>query len=260
MIGLCCPTHKRPERLAHMLDSLRSSTGKPEDVHLVAAIDADDPCLTDYERVMASCPVSSSTLIGDFNTSVKGWNSAAVEAARMGATVLHMTADDLEFRDGWDEHVRAVAETLDGPWIMHYRDDYRDEARVCNPFVSRAYYDGYGFLPTTVAHFHSDEWLECMGRLSGCLVYSPSLHIRHNHPKEGRASWDETYLNPRSPKRRAADASAWEGLQELLRHESAKLLRETKPSFRSVLECGSQRSPSPSPSEPAPQSPPKKSA
>lgn len=260
MIGLAMPSRGRPDRCLFAIESALHNATRDINIHVMVAVDADDPMLSEYERALAPIRGYAHLCSGDFNTSVKGWNAMAKHFAHQKAVAIHMAADDLEYLPGWDEHVRAVAETMDCPWIMHYRDFYRDERRACNPFVSLSYYKEFGFLPPEVSHMHSDEWLEAMGRLSGALIYCPSLEIRHNHPKEGRADWDETYLNPRTPKRLKEDAAAWEGLQEKLRHESARLCRMVTPSFRSVPECGSQRSPSPSPSEPAPQSPPKKSA
>lgn len=192
----------------------------------------------------------------EFGSSVAGWNAMAALAFADGADVVHMAADDLEYKKDWDLHVRNIFEMVDGPLILHYRDDYRDEARACNPFINRAYYESFGFLPPELRHFNSDEWLEAMGRLGGCLAYSPSVHIVHMHPKEGRAQWDDTYINPRKPKRRNADAAAWETLQERLRIESAKLRRMVKPPLRLVHSCETPSKPEssqpPSSSEPLP--------
>lgn len=253
MIGLAMPSRGRPDRCGFAIDSALKNARKPEDIRVLVAVDADDETLPDYEKELAWFSHKVSLVVGDFDTSVKGWNAAAAKLHADGADAIHMAADDLEYFKDWDEHVRAVVETMDAPWIMHYRDFYRDEARACNPFVSRGYYQEFGFLPPEVSHMHSDEWLEAMGRLSGALIYCPSLEIRHNHPKEGRASWDETYLNPRTPKRREADAAAWEGIQERLRHESARLRRMVQPKPW-IAACASSPTPPP-PSSSSPSSP-----
>ena len=253
MIGLAMPSRGRPDRCSFAIESALRHARKPEDIRVLVAVDADDPELDNYRFELARLDDNVDLLEGDFDTSVKGWNAAAAKLHSDGADAIHMAADDLEYFKDWDEHVRAVVETMDAPWIMHYRDFYRDEARACNPFVSRSYYQEFGFLPPEVSHMHSDEWLEAMGRLSGALIYCPSLEIRHNHPKEGRASWDETYLNPRTPKRREADAAAWESIQERLRHESARLCRMVQPKPW-IAACASPPTPPP-PSSSSPSSP-----
>lgn len=257
MIGLAMPSRGRADRCSFAIDSALRHARKPEDIRVLVAVDADDETLPDYEKELAWFSHKVNLIVGDFNTSVMGWNSAAAKLHSLGADAIHMAADDLEYFDGWDSHVRAMAETLGDHWIAHYRDDYRDDRRACNPFVSRGYYQDFGFLPPELSHMHSDEWLESMGRLSGALVYCPSLHIRHNHPKEGRASWDETYLNPRKPQRIEQDAATWETLQERLRIESARLRRlvQPKPWMATCAPLPTHSQPSPS-SPPSPDAPP----
>jgi hypothetical protein len=253
-IALCIPTRERPDRLKRCLETALGTAKRPDDIEVFAAIEGDDPRRQDYEELVGHFDMH--LFAGPLGSSVAGWNTC-VEAAMSfeSIDVYHMTADDLEFHEGWDHHVREVFDCVEGPAILHYRDDYRDQARACNPFVNRAYAEQFGFLPPELKHFHSDEWLEAMGRLSGCLLYSPSVHIRHMHPKEGRAEWDATYLNPRNPKRRNADSAEWEVLQERLRHSSARLRRIVQPQLRlvsSTCESSQQSSPSPSASTPAP--------
>lgn len=253
-IALCIPTRERPDRLKRCLETALGTAQQPDGVEIFAAIEEDDPRRQAYEELVGHFDMH--LFIGKLGSSVAGWNMCVEAALAFPAVdVVHMTADDLEFQEHWDRHVREIFSCVEGPAILHYRDDYRDEARACNPFVNRAYVDGFGFLPPELKHFYSDEWLEAMGRLAGCLMYSRSVHIRHMHPKEGRAEWDATYINPRNPKRRNADNAEWEVLQERLRHSSARLLRTVQPQLRLVSStCANSQQPSssPSPSQPSP--------
>lgn len=246
-IALCVPSRERPDRLRTCLESALGTASNPDSVEIFAAVEGDDPRLGEYKALVGHFDMH--LFSGKLGSSVAGWNVCAEAALAFPAIgVIHMTADDLEFQENWDWHVKEVFDCVEGPAILHYRDDYRDEARACNPFVNRAYADGFGFLPNELTHFYSDEWLEAMGRLSGCLMYSNSVHIRHMHPKEGRAAWDATYLNPRNPKRRNADNAEWEALQERLRHDSARLLRLVKPQLRlESTSCAKQSQPPLSP-------------
>jgi len=254
-IALLIPSKGRPDRLRRCIETALAAAKEPGRIKLYAGIEGDEQS---DEYISMASEFDLELVLGEFGSSVAAWNALASRALHDRDTnVFHMTADDLEFHEGWDQHVREIYETFDGPWILHYRDDYRNEARACNPFVTRAYIKDYGFLPPELKHFYSDEWLEAMGRLGGCLLYSPSIHIVHMHPKEGRAEWDDTYINPRKPKRVNADAAAWEALQEKLRHESARLRRQVKPELRLVwskCETPSEQQPSPSDFSPSPAS------
>jgi hypothetical protein len=136
MIGLALPSRKRPDRLRFALETAFNSACAPENVHVVVALDEDDPELDAYQRELSHYSHNASALIGTFGTSVAGWNAAAQALFERGANAIHMAADDLQYFNGWDIYVRALVETKGAYWIAHYKDDYRDELRACNPFVS----------------------------------------------------------------------------------------------------------------------------
>lgn len=202
------PSRGRPARLAGLLDAVRATAAG--DVEVMVCLDADDPTLDDYRRILPRAP----RLVGA-RRSLVGWTNHA-------ATVLldrpdpprwlASLGDDHRPRTpGWDRLLTAAIEDMPGPGIAYGNDLFQGAglptAWVVSAELVRAV--GWMMLPAC-EHLYVDRAVLELGRAAGRIAYRPDVVIEHLHPVAGKADWDASYRASNSPERYSGDGRAFE--------------------------------------------------
>ena len=218
MIDVLVPTYGRPERMEKMYLSCKGQAGYPSEVTVHALIEPTDPKFPEYMRAK---PFDRAVVPSDsLNSAAKAWNYLVDVTSNF---IVHMAADDLVYvTKDWDLLVRD--DFVRKPYrVLHYRDDLRDERMALNPFVTREYIKEAGFIHPDLLHFYSDTWIEDIGRRAGTLYYNPNIHIKQEHPKNGLAPMDDTYMKTRNNGIHQHDHSVWIRTEEERARLAAKV-------------------------------------
>jgi hypothetical protein len=194
-ISLLCPTRGRPARFAAMLESALNYASGGVKLEILAAVDDDDPCVAEYDRMSLVFPMLT-VLVGKRKSNPALMNELAAIAK---GDLMMAAADDIVFRTPhWDRIVvRAFAQHPDG-MLVAYTNDGRDRGKCEHFFVSRAWVQAVGcFMWPEFEHFCADEFVERLGQRVGRTRYLRELVTEHLHFKYGKAARDETYASKR---------------------------------------------------------------
>jgi len=101
--------------------------------------------------------------------------------------------DDLIWRtQGWDERLLALL-AEDPLQVLYCRDSQKAHNGLCEPIVSRQWYELGGFYPPHFHHFLGDVWVTGIAKNLGKLRFVEDVVIEHCHFKTGSGAYDATY-------------------------------------------------------------------
>ena len=178
-IAVLTPSRGRPDRLAEMLDAIRSTVMGPVSVYV--GVDLDDPRASEYEQLVPAPDVSIA--IGE-RQRLAGWtNTLARAALAHGHEILGFLGDDHRPRTcGWDARVMDAMRAM-GPGLVYADDALQGERLPTAPFwhsdVIRAL--GWYYPPCLTHLFADDYWLRLASDL-GRRTYLRDVLIEHMHP------------------------------------------------------------------------------
>lgn len=172
MISILCPTRKRPEMFARMVNSARSTaTGN---VEVVAYIDDDDD-----SAYIPSC--ADVVIRGPRIILTQCWNECA-EVAH--GDIFMQSNDDVVFETkGWDQTVEnAFAECPDKILMVHGDDQFCQGASgAAHPFVHRRWFELLGyFIPPYFSSDFGDSWVNELANALDRRRYLPFV-VKHLH-------------------------------------------------------------------------------
>jgi hypothetical protein len=204
-ILLATPTRGRAASFKEMVRSARRTANHPEQLHVVARIDKDDPVRGGYmtER-------GFTVMQGERVLLSQAWNEIADYYTY---DILMMCADDIRFRTtGWDDDVvRGFEHWPDRIGLMYADDGIHGQKGATHSFVSRQWIDAVGYyLPPTLLGDYVDNWLMSLAASIGRAGYLPRCYIEHRHPLVGKASMDDTYAYRLSDDGRQQATAAWQ--------------------------------------------------
>ena len=191
-ISILCPTRGRPLRFAEMASSAIKLAEDPNEIEILAYLDADDPKVKEYPelpRVSYFC--------GPRVTVSRAFNVLYEDAS---SDIVMSGADDLIFRTPkWDTEV-TKAFALNRASLVVPLDGVEDKRgrRTTHFFASREWVDLVGyFLPEEYEHFYSDTHLEDIALRAKAMVWLDTVLVEHMHPNHGKAVRDSTYDDKR---------------------------------------------------------------
>jgi len=193
-----------------MAESALALADRPDRVHILLGVDADDPDRTRYAETM---PHQTVLLVNETPRPVPMLMDWLAKESR--GDLVYSGADDLMFRSkGWDTAVQRAFEAVPDRLLVAYTNDLlpgQTVHKVTHFFASREWIRIVGyFMAHEFEHFGGDEWVERIAKPVGRLQFLKNVHVEHMHKKyrgadgKPKAQNDETYDAKR---RKAADGS-----------------------------------------------------
>jgi len=230
-----------------MLQSYRDTTSLFS-TDIVIVVDANDPKLEDYRKVMGDFlsmhsasgwlqPRSAPGLIvlGDWETGnlVKATNTAIKRLWWNTDSIVGHIGDDHRFRTiGWD---KRVLETLETPGVAVPNDGTHHGNIPTACFLSMVIPKALGWLALpTCTHLYIDNAWRSIGEAMAAYRYMPDVLVEHLHPTVGKSEWDAGYRLNNSDIMFANDRAAWLAWQE-----SGTMAEDMAKIGRAVYERGS---------------------
>jgi hypothetical protein len=191
------PTRGRPENALRLARAFRDTRGSDE-TELLFCVDDDDPKLALYEDYLDLDNVNSFEFAGYKIGPRRRLNATLNHYAQMfmgDYDIIGFMGDDHTPRTpGWD--VRFVRHLDDARVGIVYGDDLvqrqnlpTEVAMTSNIIRTLGY-----MAPPTLVHMYLDNFWRDLGQHTGTLAYLPDVIIEHVHPVNGRAEWDDTYV------------------------------------------------------------------
>jgi hypothetical protein len=195
LFSFLTPTRARPERFTCFVESLGKTATIARSYEVVAAIDDDD---SSYDQLLQHSLPSVVWVKGP-RSSMGALNTRCLHRAQ--GQVIILANDDLVMRTiGWDHILHeAIQEISDEIYLIHVRDEMKNERFPCFPILSRAcctalqdpfpsLYPGDGID----LHLH-DIFLQLRELGFPRIRYLPHITMEHQHPATGRAHTDSIY-------------------------------------------------------------------
>lgn len=198
------PSRGRPQAMAELIRSFVETC--TADTHLVIAVDADDPALSDYHDLSATA--STMVVAPAPSTMVKTLNYAARMIGDSFA-VAFMGDDHRPRTVGWDStylnHLREL-----GTGIVYGNDLLQGERIPTQAAMTADIVRALGHMaPDMLAHLFVDNYWRDLGTSVGCLRYLPEVVVEHLHPFAGKAPMDEGYHRVNAPSMYGRDRHAY---------------------------------------------------
>lgn len=196
-ITVVIPSRGRPQRAREAVQAIRD-TAVRVDTSVILAVDADDPCLSEYRALRWSAPHGPEVSLvvlepGETGDLVRATNTVSLRVANAdpSAIIGNLGDDHLARTPGWD---RLVLDALAEPGIAYGRDGIQDEHLPTAPFISASIVLALGWFALPSCHhlYIDDCWRE-LGTALGRLRYLPDVLIEHMHPAVHKGAWDEGY-------------------------------------------------------------------
>jgi glycosyltransferase involved in cell wall biosynthesis len=188
--SLIHPSRGRPAKAFQTATEWLSKAGNVE-VEWILSLDLDDPFLTQYQELVQDY-VNHKVCVNQNTCVVEATNKAAKYAT---GDVLIYLSDDFKCPDRWGELI--TDRRLHGKWLLKVDDCLQrfNVAVLTIPIMSKELYDhlGYFWHPDFRSMF-CDEQLYWKVKINGWLHLAPELKFPHEHPSNGKAANDETYI------------------------------------------------------------------
>lgn len=188
--SLIHPSRGRPKQAIETAQEWLKKAGNVE-VEWILSLDQDDPALLVYQQELSVYSIYK--LVVSTNRSVVEATNQA--AKRSTGDVLIYLSDDFKCPDNWGELIQA--RNLTGKWLLKV-DDCLQRFNVpvlTIPIMSRELYEylGYFWHPEYLSMFvDCDLYWTCKN--NNWLHLAPELKFPHEHPSNGKAINDETYI------------------------------------------------------------------
>lgn len=203
------PSRGRPWAVAELAETFVQTCSA--DTWLLAAVDADDPTLPQYQAAVLGARVIVHTVAQPAGH-VGAINAGAAEALRWKNphAIAKLDDDHRPRTRHWDAMLLAALDSLGGTGIAYGNDLLQGAKLPTAPAMSADIVRALGFMgPPTLTHLYVDDFWRDLGEAAGCLRYVPEVVIEHMHPFAGKAPMDEGYERVNDPARYAADQAAY---------------------------------------------------
>jgi hypothetical protein len=180
------PSRGRPEGFAAMVQAVRSTAARPENISILLATDDDDVAYPELEGV--------THLHGPRQRLAQWTNQLASHALEDDADILAFLGDDHRPRThGWDLMVAGAFVQM-GSGLVYCADGLQNERLPTAPFWSADIIRALGFFyPPNQVHLYADDYWLRLARDLGRCSYLRGVLIEHCHPSAGKAIYDDTY-------------------------------------------------------------------
>lgn len=201
-----CPSRGRAGRIDQMLKSFRDMSSS--DAGLLIIIDADDPQLPEYRKILsnlwtyAECPQRRTT------TQIHNWAVNYFNAHKYYSS----TNDDFEYKTPkWDQKlIRAIEEN--GGWGIAYGSDGIQNQNLCTTSVISANIIrtlGWLQMPKLTHLYGDNVWMQ-IGKAIERLYFVEDVKIQHHHPVDGKTQADSTAAQTNSREMYSKDGRVFE--------------------------------------------------
>lgn len=193
-ISLLHPSRGRPQKAFDTAKEWIDKSGNVE-LEYIQSLDWDDHKIDQYKAL-------SNVFFPDKVPGIIGTNSSVVEATNRAAKsstgdILIYLSDDFKCPDDWGPLVIKEFENENRPLLVKVDDCLQKfEVSVLTiPMMNRALYEklGYFWNPEYKSMF-VDEDLYWTARKLGAIKNAPHLKFPHEHPSNGKAPNDITYI------------------------------------------------------------------
>jgi hypothetical protein len=208
-LGIIVPTRGRPANLLRLIRAFHDTGAQAT---LIAAVDADDPLLDEYQQLPGHPEWrAGDELLVEPNDGPRGVAVPLNHAARAVMDRFDylgcLNDDHLPRTPGWDtEFCRVLAK---GTGVVYGNDLFQREklpTAACLTIDIVKALDG--LAPPTLTHAYVDNFWQALGRDLDHLVYLPDVIIEHLHPYAGKADWDPLYRHVNDPELSAVGGTA----------------------------------------------------
>lgn len=188
IISLLIPTRKRHERLAILLNNIKTSCEFPDKVETIFYVDEDDTeTIGELQTLGANYHINRADSIVLFSDM---WNKILYKSS---GDILFTGGDDIEFKTfGWDTQIRNIFDNhSDKILLIGTEDGIQHGNLAVHPFVHKNWVNTLGYiLPPYFKYWYADNWLTDVARTINRYMYLPNIVIQHVH---GITGHDETY-------------------------------------------------------------------
>lgn len=199
MISLIHPSRGRPEQSFKNAVQWIESAGCR--VELIVSLDIDDPQKHKYWKLYFGYSFYGRPfyMLGRI---IEHQNQSVVEATNQAARgsandILVYLSDDVQCFPGWGRKIVEVCSQYQGEFLIKPSDGLQkfNSDMVTIPIMSRALYQrlGYFFHPAYKSIYVDNDLYHTCKRM-GWLKLHAELQFQHNHPSNGTAPNDETYI------------------------------------------------------------------
>ena len=202
------PTRGRPDSVPAILEAWDATEAT---VHLLFAVDTDDPELAAYKKQAAALKGDGRVkfVFGKRRRLVGTLNLQAVKAAKSYRFIGFMGDDHRPRTAGWDAR---FVECLSGggPGLVYGNDLLQGEKMPTAVALTSDIVKTLGYMaPPALVHLCVDlVWLD-WGKGLDRITYLGDLIIEHMHPANGKAAMDAGYAEANSPEQTSSDSAAY---------------------------------------------------
>jgi hypothetical protein len=194
-IGIFCPTRKRTQSLARLMESILNNANHPERVHFAFYVDDDDVVTLDFlDNVKKNFPVNIVVVKEPHNARPLS-DTYNVLYKNCAVDIMMQFGDDTVMRTkGWDTLVEETFRKFDDRLALVYgRDGIHNEGFAPHYALHRNWIDALGYAsPPYFTVDWSDTWTFEIAKALNRHVFLPDLLIEHLHWTQGKSPIDET--------------------------------------------------------------------
>lgn len=193
-LAILVPVLRRPHRVEPLLKAFRATTPPARLLFICDPDDADEIAAIEREGA------EFITLAGNYAEKIRAGVEATTES------LLFLGADDLQPEPGWLK--RAKAHLTEKTQVVGVNDMCSERVKAGNhathflltrEYALRPLPDGRpGPLCDLYDHSYVDDELVGTARRRGAIAFATDSIVRHLHPDNGTAEWDETYAKGRA--------------------------------------------------------------
>lgn len=205
------PSRGRPEAVEAMAHAFEGTCGS-DGVHLLFAVDADDPVLPEYRAAAERTGLHLYVSENPERTMVACLNRAARDAVAFDHfpyAVAFMGDDHRPRTPGWDVQYLDALHRL-GTGLVFGNDLVQGERLPTQVAMTADVVRALGWMaPPVLRHLYVDNFWRDLGVHAGCIRYLPDVVVEHLHPFAGTAGMDAGYERVNAPEAHFADEVAY---------------------------------------------------
>jgi hypothetical protein len=210
-LTILVPTRQRPHAIAALAQAFADTC--TEGTRLIFCIDGC-PRVEEYraEFIQATRYAHLGLRHGQRRRLVGTLNHHSVDLATGDDppfAVGYMGDDHCPITTGWDAAFLGALHDL-GSGVVYGDDQIQGANLPTQVAITTDIVKALGyFAPPVLTHMYCDNFWKDLGEGAGCLRYLPEVIIRHGHPSQGHAAWDDSYRESNSPAQYEADRVAY---------------------------------------------------
>lgn len=201
------PTRGRPQAAREMIAAFWATC--EASTRLVFAVDADDPCLAEYQKLTEEGAEVEVFIARAPSNMVETLNAAATAYASGSFAVAFLGDDHRPRTIGWDRAYLTALHEM-GTGIVYGDDLLQGESLPTQAAMTSDIILALGHMaPPGLTHLFVDNYWKDLGSGAECLRYLPGVIVEHMHPFAGKAALDEGYHRVNAPAMYRHDQAAY---------------------------------------------------